>query len=215
MQPLEGYGWNWSKFKGSREGLRWNRRDLADSLERSIALTPCSDVAIQAGGNLGIFPKRLAQTFKAVYTFEPDAICFEALVHNAPEENIIKMQAALGASPSFVSMSRERRDGKPNLHEGITHVAGKGIIPTIKIDDLGFKVCDLIALDLEGWELYALAGATETILRCRPTLVVEINKSLGFVGISEEEVRSLISELGYIFVEKNHSDEIFIPKERK
>ena len=203
----------WEDFRGSRLGLKWNRRDLPN-LDRVIAHVPKKRVAVQAGGNLGIFPKRLAMVFETVYTFEPEPNLFVKLCHNAPESNIIKIQAALGDSHKGVRMSGKRRDGKPDTHEGITHVAGDGPIPTLRLDDLELTVVDLIQLDLEGWELYALRGARDTIRRCRPVLCVEINKSLGFVGIQKEVVRDLIVDVfGYVPIARLQSDDVYLPKE--
>lgn len=204
--------WEWDTFKGSAEALKWNRRDLT-GLDAVIARTPGRTAAIQAGANLGIFPKRLAASFKTVYTFEPAADLFAILMHNAPERNILKYQAALGDVRRTVGVSRVRRDGKANCHEGITHVAGNGNIPTLRIDDLGLKVCDLICLDLEGWELYALRGAVETIHRCRPVLCVEVNKNQEFVGIRRDFLRDAVKALGYRFAETLRSDEVYVPAE--
>lgn len=204
--------WNWSAFHGSAEALRYNRRDLV-VLDRCAARAPRRRVALQAGGNLGIFPKRLAQTFETVYTFEPAPDLFAAMMHNAPERNILRFQAALGNTRRLVGVSRQRRDGRPNNHEGITHISGPGVIPTLQIDDLGLPVCDFLQLDLEGWELYALLGGVETIHRCRPVLVVEINKNQAFVGIRPDYLRDVVKGLGYRFVERAQSDELYLPAE--
>ena len=107
-----------------------------------------------------------------------------------------------------------RRDDKPDAHEGITHVAGPGSIPTLRLDDLELPHCDLLSLDLEGWELYALQGAVDTIRRTRPVISCEINKNLAFVGIAPEDVRGLLSDLGYRFVAQRESDEFWLPVER-
>lgn len=202
--------WNWSGFVGSREQLRLLRRDLA-VLDSVVARVPEKRVAVQAGGNLGLYPKRLAESFHAVYTFEPAGDLFAAMMRNAPEPNIYRFQAALSDRPHQVAMSRVRRDGKPNNHEGITHIAGAGDVPAMRLDDLALPVVDLLQLDLEGWELYALRGAVETLARCRPVLCVEINKSLEFIGISADTVRQFIFDAGYRFVERRESDEVFVP----
>ena len=213
MANLETFGWNWHAFAGSAHALKWNRRDLP-CLEAVIAQTPGRTVAVQAGGNLGIFPKRLARDFATVYTFEPAADLFAMLVRNAPEPNIVKFQAAVGDSHEGVSLSRIRRDDKPHHHEGITHVCGPGAIPTLRIDDLGLRVCDLICLDVEGWECQALRGAAATIARCRPVVVVEVNKNTAFVGVTLDQVRALVTVHGYRFVARLRSDELYVPAER-
>lgn len=203
--------WNWSKFKGDPACLKWSRRDL-ETLDAVLKIVPGRTAAIQAGGNVGVFPKRLAEQFATVYTFEPSPVLFADMMKNAPEPNIIRFQAALGHERSLVSLSRSRRDGsgKPE-HDGLTHVVGQGAIPTLLIDDLGLHACDLIYLDVEGFELYALLGAAETIRRCRPVIAVEVNRGIEFYGHSPETLRQLICGCGYRNVMKMHSDEVFAP----
>jgi FkbM family methyltransferase len=212
MANAETYGWDWTRFAGSQEALKWNRRDL-HGLDAVIKLTRGRTAAVQAGGNLGIWPKRLARDFTTVYTFEADPGCFLMLAMNAREPNILKFQAALGAERGLVGTSQIRRDGKLINHEGIRHIAGPGCIPTLRIDDLALPVCDLIYLDVEGWELYALRGAVETIARCRPVLAVEINKNIAFVGFSKEDVRNQIRDYDYRHVLDVSKDEVYVPAE--
>lgn len=204
--------WDWSRFRGSAEGLKWNRKELP-TLEYVLSFVSERTAVVQAGGNLGVFPKRLAQEFETVYTFEPEPELFDIMCHNAPERNIIKIQAALGYDRQLVTMSRARRqqDGG-NSHEGITHVAGSGSIPVLRVDDLSLSVCNLLYLDIEGYELFALQGAAETIARCRPVIAVEVNKSLEFMSHTEEDVRVFVRMQGYEFVERVRSDEIFVPR---
>lgn len=205
--------WDWSCLEGSAEGLKWNRKELA-TLERVLEYVDGRTAVVQAGGNLGVFPKRLATEFRTVYTFEPEPELFGMMSRNAPELNVVKFQAALGCERGTVGMSRKRRqqDGG-NSHEGITHVSGEGTVPVLRVDDLGLMVCDLIYLDLEGYELYALRGATETVARCRPVLAVEINKSLEFMSHTEDDMRTYLrSILHYDRRERVRSDEIWTPR---
>jgi FkbM family methyltransferase len=210
VKPL--YGWNWAGFLGSKAELRLNRRDLPN-LDRAVALCPQRRVAVQAGGNLGLFPKRLAMRFETVYTFEPAADLFAIMGQNAPEPNILRYQAALGCRRELIGVTRVRRDGKKDTHEGCTHVSGPGNIPTLRIDDFNLPVCDLLCLDVEGYDLYALQGAVETLRRCRPVVSVEVNKNLGFVGLTPDDIRGYLAGHGYRFVARLESDEVFVPIE--
>lgn len=203
--------WDWSKFRGSEACLKWARRDL-EALVQALHYVPARRACVQAGGNLGIFPKRLAAEFDIVYTFEPDPKLFRMLAHNAPESNIIRIQAALGADNAPVRMECKRRDNSGRaVHEGLTHVAGPGKIASIRVDDMKLAVCDLIYLDVEGWEYFALQGAAETIQRCRPVIAVEINRNIGFTGRTARELRTLITSHGYVHKLTMHSDEIYAP----
>jgi FkbM family methyltransferase len=206
-------GFDWSQFKGSKDGLKWMRRDLPN-LDRIIGRCQHKRVAVQAGGNLGIYPKRLAASFEAVYTFEVAPELFPLLYANAPEPNIYRYQAALGFDRAMVGTSTIRRDGRPGTHEGITHISGPGKTPTLRLDDFALPICDLICLDVEGWELYALLGAVDTISRCRPVLSVEINHNASYVGVDADELRErIMGEMGYRHVDRLQSDDIFEPVE--
>lgn len=211
QQMIASLDWDWGAFRGSASALKWARRDLPD-LAELVSMTARRGVAVQAGGNLGIYPKFLARHFDVVYTFEPAPAIFPLLVQNAPEPNIVRFQAALDEVHTGVTMSQTRRDHKPDAHEGITHVAGPGDIRTLRLDDLELPSCDLLALDLEGWELHALQGATATIARCRPVLSVEVNKNAQYAGVVPEDLRSFLRSLGYRFETHRHSDEFWLPE---
>lgn len=202
--------WDWTKFEGSATALKWNRKELS-SITEVVKYVKKFDAVVQAGGNLGIFPKRLSEIFKTVYTFEPDRELFVKMTRNAPEENIIRFQAALGCKRELVGMSRVRRDDKENNHEGITHVSGSGVIPTMILDDLRLPVLDLLYLDIEGFEKNAITGAQNTIARCRPVIACEINKSVAFMGLTRDDVRNFIISLGYRLEKRVSSDEVFLP----
>lgn len=201
MRPLHP-----SQFQGDKECLKWCFRDLV-TLERAINLTERQRVAVQAGGNLGVFPARLAQTFHSVYTFEPDALLFPLLVKNAPAENIIRFQAALGCERGHLISTKRTTDTR--THAGVTHVSGRGRIPTMVLDDLGLPFCDLIYLDIEGYELFALKGAVETIGRCKPVVVAEINSAAHRYGLDGSAIHALLGGMGYRHVATSRSDEIF------
>lgn len=203
--------WNWARFRGSERCLKWARRDL-ESLAAALTYVEQRRACVQAGGNLGVFPKYLAREFSIVYTFEPDSKLFAQLTHNAPEPNIMRIQAALGDNNEPVRMQCSRRDdsGRP-VHEGLTHVAGRGSIPCVRIDDLKLTVCDLIYLDIEGYEFRALLGAGLTIDKCKPVIAVEVNRNLAYDGRTADELRGLITSHGYRHRLTIHSDEIYTP----
>lgn len=212
LKTLRAYrSWPWEMFRGSAACLKWSFRDLMN-LDATMAFVTDRSLAVQAGGNLGLFPKRLAEDFKVVHTFEPDAHLFKCMQFNVNESNVVMRQAALGNSNDGVNVLCRRRDptGKPE-HEGLTHVSGRGKIPQVRIDDMDLKTCGLIYLDIEGYELYALRGAEKTIERCRPVIGVEINKNIAYYGGTKQQVRDWIIGKGYKKVADLHSDEVFVP----
>lgn len=200
----------WKDMEGSADALKWNQRDLY-TLDKAMEKTAGRTACLQAGANLGIFPKYLSHFFTTVYTFEPSPKLFRVVCKNAPEENIIKFNAALGDSRNLVSMSQTRRT-KQHMpaHEGITHVSGSGVIPTLLIDDLNLPVLDLLCLDLEGYEPFAILGAEKTLVRCKPTLLVEVNNNAGHYGYDRDDVRRMVMNRGYRLVERIMADELYV-----
>lgn len=151
-------------------------------------------VVIQAGGHCGLITSLYSKIFETVYTFEPDPVNFYCLTKNCQTENVIKFQSCLGNNKNFVSLDF---NAKTN-NSASKHVGKKpGTIPTLLIDDLGLEVCDLIHLDLEGYELFAIQGAVKTIARCSPTIVLEMHSQVERYGASEIELEKLMSKLNY------------------
>lgn len=192
-------------FQGDAECLKWNAFDLV-CLEKAIELTPGRKVAVQAGGNLGVFASRLSAIFEAVYTFEPDSLLFPQMVANAPQENIVRFQAGLGDATRYIGTQRRT---ETQTHAGVTHIAGQGITPLMRLDDLRLPTCDLIYLDIEGYELYALWGAAQTIKLHKPTIAVEINTCCARYGYSKEDLDQCLTSHGYVERAHIHNDHIW------
>lgn len=146
---------------------------------------PVKNVVIQAGGYCGIFPRLLGEAFKTVYTFEPDYANFFCLSHNCAMPNIIKAQGALGDERGLISVNRQI-----NHNRGMNNVIklAKSTIPTYRIDDLEVYDCNLIQLDVEGYEIKILQGGKNTIERFKPLISVEDTTSL---------IEEFLEPLGY------------------
>jgi FkbM family methyltransferase len=170
------------------------------------------NVVVQAGGNYGIYPKIYSEIFETVYTFEPDPINFYCLTRNVTNLNVIKFQSCLGASHELVSIDINKNSiAKKGFNSGTFQVSGKGKIPTLTIDDLGLTTCDLIHLDIEGFEGIALQGAIETIKKCKPAICLEINGLGKNYGWDESKIYNLLLSLNYKFEIKTESDHLFLP----
>ena len=74
-----------------------------EAVDELANLCKTKRVCIQAGGNLGIWPKKLSTIFDSVYTFEPDLENWQALEKNLVGiNNIHAKNCALGAIPGKV-----------------------------------------------------------------------------------------------------------------
>ena len=66
----------------------------------------------------------------------------------------------------------------------------------IRIDSLNLDP-DLIHLDVEGFEAFALLGAQATIARVKPLIVLETNGSGDAYGWPQEKIDNLLSSWNY------------------
>ncbi len=154
--------------------------------------TPHRRSVVQAGGHIGVFPHMLSAKFKRVYTFEPDAENFRCLTRNADADNVFAHRAALGANNGCKKLTVQPRN--TGGHQMTQEV---GATPTYRVDDIGLTDCDLLMLDLEGYEFFALLGATATIMRCRPLVIVEQNKKSRGQGFQPGAIELLMNSLDY------------------
>lgn len=170
------------------------------------------NIMVQAGGNCGFILSTFVEHFDFVYTFEPDATNFYCLSQNVTADNVFKMQACLGESNGTTKVQQLVREDRPHDIGGV-HVAGDGYLPLIAIDSLNLPGCDLLQLDVEGFELKALKGAVNTITKYKPVLCVELcEKWLNRYNDSSAEVVAFVENLGYTLVSIEGVDHIFISK---
>lgn len=160
-----------------------------ESIEWAIKRCKLRRKAVQAGGNVGLWPRRLAQSFDKVITFEPDDVSRECLLMNVPD-NVEVGVTVLGSE--FGSCGIKHRGlGSHNVIDG-------DVCEMAPLDDMGLEDVDLLQLDVEGYEWHALKGAEDTIRRCRPIIQVELRDSpLARHGSTPGEVRAWLAARGY------------------
>lgn len=159
------------------------------SLEWAIARCKQRRTAVQAGGNMGLWPRRLAEVFAKAITFEPDDISRACCFANVPPSVEVRSEA-LGAESGVVAIERESL--------GSHHVSEQGyMVPVTTVDALALDDLDFLQLDIEGYEWHALKGAEKTLARCRPLVQVELRDFTHRYGKTDQDVRDLLAGLGY------------------
>lgn len=192
-------GWNWIDTDfGAWEGPKvdWELHHYSN-IKKFVSNF---GTVVQAGGNQGMYPRLLSRMFNKVYTFEPDPLNFKTLVTNCDQDNIVKMQAALGAANGFCKVTRLTMQNT-GMHK--TSPNQDEVIPMISLDTIfpdHFKV-DLIMLDLETYEFYALMGMGQILERNRPVL---------FIERPSQEIHTYLDPLGYKKVADSSMDAIFV-----
>ncbi len=183
------------------EGLWWPDT-VGDTWQHALKHVQSADWAIahcrqpprrvvQAGGNIGLWPKRYAESFAHVATFEPAAEAWDCLRRNIPEGGHVE------AFPFALGLASGRCGIKPRGLGGHYVTAGADI-RVVTLDAFAFTEVDLIQLDVEGSELQALYGAVQTIARWHPLIQVELRESrLQQYGATAASVRRFLSDFGY------------------
>lgn len=167
------------------------------------------NICIQAGGNVGYITSVYADVFETVYTFEPIYENFFCLTKNLHQENVIKLQACLGNENKLVDLAlpKQKNIERPNF--GTFCVTGAGLIPTLTIDQFNLPDCNLIHLDIEGYEYYAILGAINTIKKFSPVVVLEINRSLKNFNLTKNDIFTLMENINYQDVDKINENTVF------
>lgn len=163
-------------------------------------------VAVQAGGNCGVYAKQYADHFETLYTFEPENLNFYCLTQNLSEHNnVYKIQSFLGKGTEHTAGIRNPADKQSEPNSGMFEKHdGPGAIPVLAIDQLGLDNCDLIHLDIEGGEYDALLGAEQTIKQFRPLICLEWFQN-------QEKLADLIESWAYRDIGMaSQSDKMFI-----
>lgn len=148
--------------------------------QRDKALKYVTDfsLAIDVGAHVGIFSRHFAQQFERVLAFEPTPRPRECLERNVPDNVEIVPSAVsdfIGTCEIYVGgnaggsfISNDPRVDQPDVEPGEIISA-----PVTMIDALGLDRLGLLKIDAQGSDHLVLYGARDTILRCRPVVLVE------------------------------------------
>ena len=156
------------------------------------------NTVVCAGGNMGMYPRFYGNYFESVYTWEPEPNNFACLEKNCIGEKYNLVQGGLGTTENRarIRLGRETNAGSHKLTED-----KNGEIPLYRLDDLNLEYCDLIHLDVEGFEPRCIEGAIETIKRHKPVVILE-----------RANGAQLLLQEGYDEFKKGKMDTIFIYK---
>lgn len=166
-----------------RVPFRYFCQRLVGGLEPEMALlpelVPQGRLAIDIGGNRGTYAYALSRIARHVVTFEPLPACTRMLHAWAAGKNVTVHDCGLGDHESTQVIHVPRMRGALfTTRASFTRLEGDGVDLPVRIRTLdGFELGDVgfIKIDVEGFELATLRGSEQTIRRCRPNLLIEID----------------------------------------
>lgn len=157
------------------------------------------DTVIDAGANVGAYSLPIAKSFNGsvtVHAFEPIPNTFEKLVRNARESKIsnglILNKKALWNKNEILSfhLSKEHKNNIGSFTAGtVSQSLVEVKCETTTLDDYveqnKIHKVDVIKMDIEGAEKFALEGAKETLKKFKPIVFLEVNehacKKMGYL----------------------------------
>jgi FkbM family methyltransferase len=196
----EDFGCWWPDYDHKPEACyQYVLKRLPDS-DYATKLCKKRNVCVQAGGHVGLWPKRLAKSFKTVYTFECEPALFECMQRNLADiPNIVMSNQGLGAEAGKAKML-------PHVSAGSWRIDPTGTlgVDLTTIDALQLSECDALFLDVESYEVEVMKGAANTITKFSPVIHIEE------LPRSKTAIRAHLRSLKYRCVQQIHGDFVYI-----
>ena len=165
------------------------------------------------GANDGVFSIGFADKCRAVYAFEPASGSCRRLEQRCAQggiTNITVLPLALADSPGTLRLYRYSDDTFNSLYrrsdDQLSHynldAAEHEDVAVVRLDDLVVErrlpLPDVVKIDIEGAEFFALRGAEKTIRAAMPVILIEYSiDNTQNAGYSRDEISALLENWGY------------------
>lgn len=160
-------------------------------------------LAVDVGANIGALTIPMARlvggdtgTMGCVIAIEPQRLTYQVLTANVALNSLPNVQTfhlALGAEEGTITVPQLDLSKPNNVGGlGLGEYEQGAIVPQTTLDALIGEYCHFVKIDVEGMEREVLAGAQETITKCRPVLYVENDREQHSAGLIDD-----IKQLGY------------------
>lgn len=177
-----------------------------DTFEAALKYCKATHCFMDIGAHIGLWTvKAIDSGFDRVIAFEPvleHGECFKA--NTFPLNARIDLYDVILGNGGYGRMYNFLDGNTGALKVEFSDKPDNGFRPIHKLDDLLPEAppqIDLLKIDVEGFEKQVLEGAKETILRCRPVIVVEQK--------SNREAIAYLQSLGAILQANVRRDYIF------
>ncbi len=181
----------------------WQSDRMVTELDLFLAESNSHKLLFDVGGLHGIFSLAFAANGRQAVAFEPSPLAFPILsqhVHMNPDLKVEAVQMAIGDKPGEIQMEYQwqhlvaKKAGEPVTGDVVR-------VPVQTLDD----ICrqrnlwpDVMKIDIEGFEYFALKGAHELLEKHHPTLFLEVHQQLlATHGITLNDFWKLLKQYHY------------------
>jgi len=183
------------QYKAAQTWLRWPNY-LVTYLDNPKTI-------IDVGANIGYSSIFFARNYPdtTIHAIEPVKDNFSYLLLNVAEyDNIVAYRMALGAIRGTLTLSMP----DPDKNLGKMSAYGIGIraetVTMYPMDELAVKDVDFIKMDVEGYELEVLKGATNILNKYAPLIQMEVN----------DDAEEYLFSIGYEYITRRKGDHFYV-----
>lgn len=198
-----------------REGHAWDKH-IIDALEGS--LNGRDQLAVEVGAHIGLLTIPLARRFKRVLAFEPNGFNYRLLTANVALNGLREVECineAIYSECIQLSLAKTEKQEIPvplsedgsfdgwsatNLGAYSFSTDGSGLFRAMArtLDSYNLNDLAFLKIDAQGADGEVIAGAAETIRRCRPVIVFEWEDELSKnFRVSRDDVHRQLERDGY------------------
>ena len=195
--------------KWNHDKKRWLKQ--ANKFEQIKPLIKDFTLAIDGGAMVGVWTSELIKHFDQVVAFEPDKENRECLINNLKDFHGVYLKTkALGDKNQTVQFKKDSSPTSHHVYDNCEKGRPDYEVEMRTIDSYHFANVGFIKLDLEGYDLFGLKGAEQTIKRCKPVICIEMKSAGRRYGVNDKEIRQYLNELGYTLSFGVIPDEIYV-----
>jgi FkbM family methyltransferase len=192
------------KIYASLKLSRARRSFPEDELYIAPLLCEKTKTSIDIGACGGIYTAHILDASRDCLAFEPNPQEAEKFIEMVTNLSLpVRVETvALSDSPGNARLRIPEKDGGRSTIETFNKLddVDEGAmlemtVPTRRLDDYALDSVGFVKIDVEGHELAVLRGSTETIRRCLPIMLVEIEER--HKARSLDDVSAFLSIFGY------------------
>lgn len=181
---VEGGGLRWLKRPGSDDHLGYSGHEAFLGVVLA-ANTPEDGVFLDVGAHVGHWAVSMAKRASKVIAVEAWPSTMTTLVVNAKLNDVFGKIRFLQFAATDAQRAFGMADPNKMLDGGSRRLVAKsepadGLVEGVPLDDMlgNEDRIDCIKMDIEGHEVHALGGLTNTIARLKPAIVLEMHDPL-------------------------------------